>query len=126
MKRILIIPLLIFYSIASFGISVNNFYCCGQLKKVSTLSENTEKNCQSAFKKDCCENKLEIKSLKVANKASESEQYLYKLPFPSALTFINQFIISSFSYKNDLNFLYKKPSPEYLPSRQILFCVFTI
>ncbi|MFV0606401.1 MAG: HYC_CC_PP family protein [Niabella sp.] len=59
MKKFTIIAVLMFYSLAVFGVSVNYFYCCGKLKKVSIQLDQPPVNHQCHMKggKDCCKNK---------------------------------------------------------------------
>ncbi|HOZ85707.1 MAG TPA: hypothetical protein PK191_09465 [Niabella sp.] len=60
LKKLTILFLLSLYSFTSFGLSVNLFYCCGELEDVS-LKFDTSKhadNCpKKETKKDCCKNK---------------------------------------------------------------------
>lgn len=62
MKKISIILLLVSYSLATMGISLNQFYCCGKLKSVTvTLSQDIKQKCS---KKGCCENKYQFVKVK--------------------------------------------------------------
>lgn len=60
MKKALSILLLLLYTMTSFGFSVKEFYCCGQLSTVSfSVQQNVnEKYSRHSEKKSCCENQL--------------------------------------------------------------------
>ena len=66
MKKIILILLLIVYTSATFGIGVNQFYCCNKLKSISIafiISE--EKNCGMNDKIDnCCKTKYQFFKVK--------------------------------------------------------------
>ena len=56
MKRLLLIPLILIYSISIFGMNVKSFYCCGILKSVSITFKSEQKKSEqkTSFGKDCC------------------------------------------------------------------------
>lgn len=60
MKKALSILLLLLYTTTSFGFSVKEFYCCGQLSKVSfsVQQDVNEKYSRHSEKESCCENQL--------------------------------------------------------------------
>lgn len=59
LKKLTIVLLLAFYSMASFGVSVNFFYCCGKLKNISLKAHTAAvKDCPVKKGKNCCENKM--------------------------------------------------------------------
>ncbi|KIO78897.1 hypothetical protein TH53_00885 [Pedobacter lusitanus] len=74
MKRILSILLLMIYTTASFGFSVKQFYCCGQLKSVSlTLKQAVNEQCSKGNEKDgCCKNQFH--NLKVKDSHTVSDE----------------------------------------------------
>ena len=61
LKKLAILSLVMFYSFASFGLSVNLFYCCGELEEVSIqVSPQQDEECN--MHKNCCEDKeVEVK-----------------------------------------------------------------
>ena len=65
MKKIAVILLLSIYSLATLGIGVKQFYCCGKLKSTSiTLVENAKEKCgMGNGMSGCCKTKFH--SLKV-------------------------------------------------------------
>ncbi len=57
MKRLLVIPLLLFYLTGMSGISVNSFYCCGRLSSVKIAFEGAyNSHTSKSAKKGCCDN----------------------------------------------------------------------
>jgi len=58
LRKLTILLVFVFYALASFGISLHFFYCCGKLKSVSLTSHVSEtKDCPVQKGKNCCENK---------------------------------------------------------------------
>ena len=126
-KRILVLAILICYSIASFGVSVNYFYCCGKLKTVSLVDKSTEQNCKGKKKKACCNNKkvrIQLKEDQQQNTANTN--YEIVAPFAFAILPEHDFFISNHVVEKKQPVLYKRPPPNLFPSRNILFCVFRI
>jgi hypothetical protein len=125
-KRILVIAILICYSIASFGVSVNYFYCCGKLKSVSLVDKSAEQNCKGKKKKSCCKNKTVRIQLKADQKQNTQTNYEIVAPFAVAILPEYGFAISNPVVTYQQPSLYKRPPPNIIPSRNILFCVFRI
>jgi hypothetical protein len=75
MKKSLSIFLLLLYTTASFGFSVKQFYCCGQLKSVSlSLKEDQSEKCSKGNEKGgCC--KSEFHNLKVKDTHIASDNF---------------------------------------------------
>lgn len=126
MKRFLVIAILISYSIASFGVSVNYFYCCGKLKTVSIVDKSTEQNCKGKKKKSCCNNKKIRIQLKDDQQQKTTTNYEIVAPFAVAILPEYGFAISNNAVDKQQPTLYKRPPPNIFPSRNILFCVFRI
>ena len=129
MKRLALISVLVFYTLASFGVSVNYFYCCGQLKEVSfsahPIAESCKKN-SSAEEQKCCDNQsvtlqMHADQKNVEYKSSTVNRTVVTLPvvydvLPSpALT---QMALSTLLYSN--------PPLLALTAKQILFCSYLI
>lgn len=76
-KKITILVVLFFYSLASFGVSVNYFYCCGKLKEVSIKLDQppVHEKCPMKGDKDCCKNK--IVELKLSSQQELSHQMVF-------------------------------------------------
>ncbi len=125
-KRILVILLLTAYSIASFGVSVNYFYCCGVLKTVSLKVNTEEKNCKSKTSKGCCDNKTVTLKLKTDQKNVDQSVFHFTAPLSPAILHTDSYSFSNIAITDSVSPLYKRPPPDNLPSRQILFCVFRI
>ena len=125
-KRILVILILTAYSIASFGVSVNYFYCCGVLKTVSLKANTEEKNCKTKTNKGCCDNKTVTLKLKTDQKSVDQTIFHFTTPLSPAILHIDSYSFSNIANNGNVNQLYKRPPPDNLPSRQILFCVFRL
>ena len=95
MKKLLSILLLTIYSVATFGMSVKQLYCCGNLKSVS-ISINIadkEKNEKQTKNNGCCKTKYHSFKVKdnhiTSNKIILTEkQFVYIFNYPVALTSI--------------------------------------
>lgn len=125
-KRIVVLTILVCYSIASFGVSVNYFYCCGKLKTVSLDDKSTEQNCKGKKKKACCNNKKVRIQLKVDQKESTQINYEMVAPIVAAILPEYGFVVTNSIVACQQPTLYKRPPPCTIPSRNILFCVFRI
>ena len=66
MKKIALILLLNIYALASFGISIRQFYCCGQLKStgISFTQNGTKKGGNSDENDGCCKTKYQTFKVK--------------------------------------------------------------
>ena len=126
MKKGLIIAILLSYSIASFGVSLNYFYCCGKLKTVSFVSKTRDKDCTDTSKKGCCDNKTVTVQLKADQKSNEQIYFDFPTPLSPGLLSINDYVALSLATNYKLNPFYKRPPPDRFPSRSILFGVFRI
>ncbi|OJU27602.1 MAG: hypothetical protein BGN92_15285 [Sphingobacteriales bacterium 41-5] len=80
MKKFTIIAVLLFYSLATFGVSLNYFYCCGKLKEVTiNLNPPVAHKCLMKDGKDCCKNE------KVELKVSADQQFSQQIVFEPLL-----------------------------------------
>jgi len=71
LRKLTILLLFVFYSLASFGVSLNFFYCCGKLKEVSLKQHSPEtKDCPVKKGKNCCENKTADAKVSVDQKTN--------------------------------------------------------
>lgn len=93
MKKILSIWLLVLYTTASFGFSVKQFYCCGQLKTVSfTLKQDVKETCSKGNEKGgCCKNQfhnLKVKDTHIASdEFGNTAKYFTGLYLPTPVIF---------------------------------------
>ena len=126
MKRILVITLLISYSIASFGVNLNYYYCCGKLKTVSVAVNTEEKTYKTKTSKGCCENKKVSLKLKIDQKNSDQTTYHFTAQVSPVILHSNNYTVIGIPNNVHLKAFYTRPPPENLPSRQVLFCVFRI
>ncbi len=127
MKRIFIIAILISYSIATFGVSLNYFYCCGKLKTVSLALKTEDKDCTGKAKKGCCDNKTVTIKLKVDQQKSADQSNLnFGAPFLPVILPAGNYTGLNIADNGKIKPLYKRPPTGKPPSRQILFCVFRL
>lgn len=130
MKKFLLILLLISYSIASFGVSVNYFYCCGKLKTVSFAEIKPAKECKGKLKKACCAGKKCCKNvtvtvkLKADQKSTDKLNFQFETPASPFIVFSDNYTFSELSLLTPSNQFVHPPGN--LPKRTILFCVFRI
>jgi len=118
--------LLLSYSIASFGVSVNYFYCCGVLKTVSLKVNTEEQNCKAKTKKGCCDNKTVTLKLKTDQKSSDQSTKHFAAPLSPVILHTDNYTVFNIANNGNINPLYKRPPPDLLPSRKVLYCVFRI
>jgi hypothetical protein len=58
MKKVAILLLLSIYAVASFGISLNAYYCCGKLKAVTvSFIQQKDAKCMGGAGPSCCNTK---------------------------------------------------------------------
>lgn len=126
MKKGLIIAILLSYSIASFGVSLNYFYCCGKLKTVSLTANTEAKDCTGKSKKGCCDNKTVTIKLKVDQKENQQSVYHFIPASSPVILPADNFSSPSLAVICRLNPLYKRPPPSNLPDRNIFYCVFRV
>ena len=74
MKQISLILLLKIYALATFGVGINHFYCCGKLKSsdISFVQQGTEKCAKGDQTDGCC--KTEYQSVKVKDSHVVAEE----------------------------------------------------
>ncbi len=134
MKRILAILLLMSYSLASFGVSLNYMYCCGKLKTVSigvVPAENVlaaeNKGCKGKATKGCCDKKTVTIKLKADQQKSQYQSLArFATVFTPVILHNDNYLIVPVAGNGSVNPLYKRPPPVDPRSRHLLFCVFRI
>ncbi len=126
MTKVLLICILFSYSVASFGVSLNYFYCCGKLKSVSFFSNTNENTCIGKSKKTCCNNKVVTLQLKIDQKDNNKEVTNLYIPLSPILSYFPNFTQSPLLQSFEDTTKYINPPPGYLPSRQILYCIYRI
>lgn len=126
-KKITVIAVFLFYSLAAFGVSVNYFYCCGKLKEVSLKLDKppVHHKCPMKGDKDCC--KDESVDLKLDQQQHASQQIVFEpllfIVQPDANIFdAFERFISQQQYSN----LQNKPPPLVGSSLNILHSNFRI
>lgn len=124
-KKFTVFLLLIAYSVATFGVNVNYFYCCGKLKEVQVKLESPKHhNCSMKENKNCCDNKTV--TLKINDEQQHSPVFLFK-----SLD-LTQEAVHSFTYNQQqpiglhVETSYSNRPPPLTAERCILFSVFRI
>jgi hypothetical protein len=125
-KKLFSIAILICYGIASFGVSINYFYCCGKLKTISLVAAIDQKSCNAKSERGCCNKKTVTIKLKIDQKESILPDYHFGMPISVPLPHLADYICGSILPDLKIDPLYKRPPPGNLPSRQILFSIFRI
>jgi hypothetical protein len=125
-KKVLVIAILLSYSVASFGVSLNYFYCCGKLKTVSLVVKTESKDCPGKSKKGCCDNKTVTIKLKTDQKENNLSIYHFAKKSSPVIFYTDHFSPLNPVFICSINPLYKRPPPDKLLSRQILYSVFRL
>ncbi|MBS1626487.1 MAG: hypothetical protein JSR09_02100 [Bacteroidetes bacterium] len=126
MKKFLIFALLISYSIASLGVSLNYFYCCGKLKSVSVQVNKETTNCSGKLSKDCCGNKTVTLQLKTDQKENSVLNYQFNASISPAIIYINNYAVLGSAANCTQKFFYKNPPEKYNASLNVLYCIYRI
>ena len=81
MKKIALILLICMYTLSSFGISVNQFYCCGKLKttSLSFIHSVTEKCSDNKMMVGCCKTTLKTLQVNDSHVAATASDKLVKV-----------------------------------------------
>lgn len=126
MKKCLLILILFSYSIASFGVSLNYFYCCGKLKTV-TIHETAEASkCTGDKKKDCCKNKKVHIQLKTDQQHSPTNDFNCSAPLALPTVFDNVLLSCNNFQQVEKIIVNNKPPSISSVATNILFCTFRI
>ena len=80
MKRTALILLTAIYTVSCLGMSVNRFYCCGELASVSYSLGATENGDKSAKKDKCCDHQKQSLKLKDSHFSAASFSLNHPLP----------------------------------------------
>ena len=111
------------YGFASFGVSLNYFYCCGKLETVSLAIANVQEetgHCPMGDKNGCCQNKTVNHKISVDQTAQSTLFYNFLQFAPAVLP------VPFFLARENILFAtltvpaYKKPPP-VLPDTDIVF-----
>jgi hypothetical protein len=125
-KKFLVILILVSYSIASFGVNLNYFYCCGKLKTISFVTKEDSKNCKGNKGKGCCKNEKVTIKLKTDHKTCDDVKCNCDAPLSVAIIQHNDYAVKGFYNSVLTTPLYTRPPPDYFPKINVLFCVFRI
>ncbi|MBZ4191871.1 hypothetical protein [Niabella beijingensis] len=128
LRKLTILLVFVFYSLASFGVSLNFFYCCGKLKEVSLKPQSSEtKDCPVKKGKNCCENKTVGAKVSVDQKTNGSPVLV--LAQPAGISITPPSLFGNVPERPFITFLTGPVAdpPESQPeARSILFSVFRI
>ena len=127
MKKFAIILILICYTTASFGVSLNYFYCCGKLKTISIATKTKDKSCKGNLKKDCCKNQKVKVKLKSDQKVAEDNfiNHINDLVYDDCIGYCNY----QFSFPTATNIarvVYQLPPPHFSYKKNIYYCIYRI
>ncbi|MDI3320019.1 HYC_CC_PP family protein [Pinibacter soli] len=134
MKKFAALILFCVYSLASLGIGIEQFYCCGKLKStVATLfhtSRQSEKNCppaMAASMKNCCKKNIITLQVKDSHIASDVKFSFAKFQFESIF---QQFFLlpeaQIIPSANSLCYYSKAPPPSRNIPLYIQYCAYRI
>lgn len=126
MKKLIVFAILIGYSVASFGIGFNYFYCCGKLKSVTVRVNVEDKDGGNKTSKGCCNHKKVILKLKLAQKGTNSVSYQFHPPLSVATIPGDSYISSTSLAELKTSSLYLHSPPKRMTSFNVLYCVFRI
>ena len=126
MKKVLVVAILISYSIASFGVSINYFYCCGKLKTVSLTTKTGEETYKSKSTNGYARNLTVTIKIMADQKIDNQTTYHFAASTSPFILHSDNYNILNIASSGNINQLYKRPPPDNLPSRQLLYFVFRI
>lgn len=126
LKKLLTILILVCYSISSFGVSLNYFYCCGKLKTISFTTTNKGKNCKGDLKKGCCKNEKVKVKLKTDQKVSNAENSNFEQGVYDNVIHHCNYTFSSKNIATTQKEFYQLPPPKFSFKRHILYCTYRI
>ncbi len=94
MKKIAIILLLSIYAISSFGIGIQQFYCCGKLKVTSfTLVQYAKETCEKGNQMSgCCKTKFQSFKIKDTHIAADAVS--------NPVKYFSDHLVSTSSFEN--------------------------
>lgn len=128
MKKVSVIALLTIYSLSSFGIGINEFYCCGKLKSVNiTFTTDKNEKCSKESDKDnCCKNKYQFFKVKDTYTAADAVKCQLKyVADADIVTPSFQLINSSNNFFSVANGSHAPPRPATIPI-YLSNCIFRI
>ena len=126
MKKIVTILVLVCYSIASFGVSVNYFYCGSKLETVSFIVEKKCSKCKCDANKGCCKTQKKIVKLKTDQKSNSSQVYQFDAPISTTTIHYCNYVFANAVEGSIEKQFYQLPPPKLSFKRNILFCVYRI
>lgn len=127
MKKLVLLILLFAYGVATAGVSIHFFYCCGKLKTVSLQQPKKHLNCKMKSGKDCCKNK--VVTLKMATD-QQVKQLLHfakpQLDVAEPNWHYTQLMPCNYAALHIQGPTYKNPPPFSITDKQSFFCVYRI
>jgi len=125
-KKLVVFAILIGYSVASFGVGFNYFYCCGKLKSVTVRVNIEDKESGNKTSKGCCNHKKVVLKLRLAQKGTNSLRYHVHPPVSPATIPDDSYVSSTPLTELRTTSLYLHSPPDLLTSLNILYRVFRI
>ncbi len=117
------------YGFASFGVSLNYFYCCGSLKTVSLSDKKVQEaadHCPMKGDKGCCENK--IVNHKISVDQNLQSTLFYEFTQLTSLLAPPPFYLAKAAilYTQLPEQIYKRPPPVLSQTNLVFLSVFRI
>ncbi|MEO6831317.1 MAG: hypothetical protein ABI378_03565 [Chitinophagaceae bacterium] len=128
MKKLLAIALLFCYLTATSGVTLDYFYCCGKLAKVTVFADNHSLDEKCGKMKDCCKHQKVFKKIQIDQRNAEQASFAFANAFylPGQQQSFLPAVNASFLDRHAQPILYKRPPPDCFPSRQVSYCVFRV
>lgn len=127
MKKTLSILLLLLYTTASFGLSVKQFYCCGELRSVS-FSLKQDINGESS-KDRCCKNQFnnfKVKDIHILSvRSGNAVKYFTNLLPPNFIIFYKGHIPAVIELRSIVNIINAQSLYTGIPT-YIINCTYRI
>jgi hypothetical protein len=124
LKKVIALLLVFAYAISVYGVSVNRFYCCGQLSTVS-IAKTAQLNCPNKSDPSCCKTtkqEFKIKDNHVFTKTSSIVYVQFALIIAE---YYFQIPAENISVKNALAYNSHAP-PATQDALYTLFCTYRI
>jgi len=125
-RKLLVFIILISYSIASFGIGLNYFYCCGKLKSVTVRVNVEDRDSGNKAPEKCCDHKKLILKLKLAQRGGNNVSYQFQPPIAPAIVHADSYVLSPLSTELRSGLIHLHSPPGSLISLNIFYCIFRI
>ncbi|MBS1645128.1 MAG: hypothetical protein JST36_08845 [Bacteroidetes bacterium] len=129
MKKLLTLAMLFCYLTATSGVTLDYFYCCGELSGVSVAladDHGSDDNCSK--KSDCCKHQKVFKKISIDQRYAEQAPLMLSavLHLSTPVQAFSNTAPTFFGKTIDKAFFYDRPPPDCFPTRQVSYCVFRV